>query len=131
MAGAVEGEGMRVCASCKESAEDFSGWHGFSDGSWLCRKCATPEVVDIFIRHCTTHHKQPQPAASAWRTDEPPRDGTKLLIVTRGGMLCIAWYNAQSGEWNAQVDMSERLETRHIIAWASINLYGGDDDNNA
>ena len=58
------------------------------------------------------------PAASAWRTDEPPRDGREFLAFDRFGVVTVL-------EWKSGYFYANRtpFPAGFIIAWAEIHPY--------
>lgn len=58
-------------------------------------------------------------AASEWRTDEPPKDGTHIIGMWRDEYLAVVvWDNFEQGWYK----MSGRHTKTNPKCWAHINL---------
>lgn len=66
------------------------------------------------------------PAASTWRTDEPPRDGTLILAIVDSydSHLCrVCSYSGDGDEGGFEDSNDTLIERDDIIAWAEIIPY--------
>jgi len=74
--------------------------------------------------HKAILHKTAPTAASAWRTDAPPRDGTTFLAKINKMTVLVKYESDGVFEFQAgSEDFASGLNREDIIAWASITPY--------
>lgn len=55
---------------------------------------------------------------SWWFPSEAPRDGAKVLLLCRGGHLCVAGWDKENNAWYAHD--GDLIRDEDVIAWAGI-----------
>lgn len=60
-----------------------------------------------------------------WRTNEPPKDGTPILVIEGGVVHCVNWGKGEEGEaWLVNDQWDHTLMTEPAY-WAELNLPEG------
>lgn len=105
-------------------AEYVNGWVRVGNAHGIIGTYRMKEVTAMLatLKQRPTHDEQRKPAASPWRTDEPPKDGTRILGIWYG-ILTAARY--EGGLWITEVYGERHCYHSDPHKWARINIPEG------